>query len=90
MIGSCVKCAGAGKVYVWREGPQPCPACDGTGKTKDERLRDAAPRLAEALDEVIEALQKLLAFPNHPGLSAQVRAKVRAARAVLREAGVES
>jgi len=35
------------------KGVRVCPECDGTGKTKSERLRDPAAELAEALKDVL-------------------------------------
>lgn len=63
LSGPCPSCDGAGgwddaEAMEWAE----CPDCAGTGKaensiTANERLRDAAPRLAEALKDAMSGLR---------------------------------
>lgn len=68
-----------------------CPDCAGTGKaensiTANEKLRDAAPRLAEALERLLGLVDEL--HPNGFPEGFWPYEAVAAARAALREAGV--
>src|SRR5690554_7409282 len=97
MSGPCPSCKGNpreevdGEVYV-------CPDCAGSGLvensiTANEKLRDAAPRLADALKAWGEWAGKHQSKLYHGDLSAEGYAELEAlvveSSAALREAGVE-
>lgn len=102
LSGPCPSCEGRG--YDYESGDwsmdQPikvaCPDCAGTGKaensiTVNEKLRDAAPRLAEALKQCIFKLtvsEEAFRQGGNQNWSGSIAETLKVARAALREAGV--
>lgn len=96
LSGPCPSCEGRGYDYESGDWPmgQPikvaCPDCAGTGKaensiTANEKLREAAPRLAEALERLLGLVDEL--HPNGFPEGFWPYEAVAAARVALREAG---
>ena len=104
LSGPCPGCNGEPHKGHWDE-PYSCPDCAGSGKaensiTANEKLRDAAPRLAAALKRCADIVESYVnaEYPEEfrvrsdyqrQGYERDMEA-VHTARAALREAGVES
>jgi hypothetical protein len=97
LSGPCPGCNGEPYGEHW-DAPYVCPDCAGTGKaensiTANEKLRDAAPRLAEALKQCIFKLtvsEEAFRQGGNQNWSGSIAETLKVARAALREAGVES
>lgn len=102
LFGPCPSCEGRGyddESFNWATG-QPvrvtCPDCAGTGKaensiTANEKLRDAAPRLAEALKGLLPLARFHYEWLEANGIAGgPPLAALDAARAALREAGIDA
>lgn len=100
LTGPCPGCNGEPYGEHW-DAPYACPDCAGTGKaansiTANEKLRDAAPRLAAALKRTLAVLQassEAQVLEEYGEVTARLTAvkhALDAARAALREAGYES
>lgn len=102
MSGPCPSCRGRGYDVDKDDDFIACPDCAGTGEaensiTANERLRDAAPRLAEALKACADVLDGFAHDPKaepYPcdcySWTERDQEVLDEARAALREAGIES
>ena len=95
LYGPCPGCNGEPYEEHW-DAPYACPDCAGTGKaensiTANEKLREAAPRLAEALVECVPWIEidaRSQRQVGNLGAAERLEGVAERARAALREAGI--